>query len=329
MFREKLITTLLWSAFPIAGAIVADYLVNVILLGHAQDFTPFATFVIAVVVTLPTVYAFIGGRSDLRRARDDLAAARDRAINADRTKSQFLANMSHELRTPLNAILGFSELLSLDAFAGKRAEYAKLVHESGTHLLGLVNELLDLSRIEAGKLELQCEIVCIEALVNECLTALEHRARTGALKFARSIGPGLQAVFCDRRAIKQILLNLLANALKFSPPGGTIEVFARLDPSGEAALGVRDDGVGIADEDQARVFERFGQARHDITETDGGTGLGLPIVKGLVEAHGGRVAMESRLGQGTCVTVWLPRERIRLAVADGQADPVLRGAGLN
>jgi signal transduction histidine kinase len=327
MFREKLITTLLWSAFPIAGAIVADYLVNVVVLGHPQDFTPLATLIIAAVVTLPTAFAFISGRSDLRRARDDLAAARDRAINADHTKSQFLANMSHELRTPLNAILGFSELLSLDAFAGKRTEYAKLIHESGAHLLGLVNELLDLSRIEAGKLELHCETIRLELLIDECLTALEPRARAGALNFARTIGPDLPPVFCDWRALKQILLNLLANALKFSGPGGTVEVFARLDPSGEAALGVRDDGVGIADEDQARVFERFGQARHDITETDGGTGLGLPIVKGLAEAHGGRVAMESRLGQGTCVTVWLPRERIRPTVAARQPEPALRGVG--
>ena len=114
----------------------------------------------------------------------------------------------------------------------------------------------------------------------------------------------------DRRALKQILLNLLTNAIKFSRPGGSVEVFALLVPSGELSFGVKDDGVGIAEEDQARVFERFGQGRHDITSAGKGSGLGLPIVKGLVEAHGGHIAMESRIAEGTCVTVWLPRERV-------------------
>jgi cell cycle sensor histidine kinase DivJ len=250
----------------------------------------------------------------LRRARDDLAAARDAAIEASRAKTNFLANMSHELRTPLNAILGFAELLSINGFAERRVEYAQLIHGSGTHLLGLVNDLLDLSRIEAGKLELQNEVVCMERLIDECLTTVGPRARNGALKLVTNLERPLPKVFGDRRALCQILLNLLANAIKFTDRGGSVEVFAR--SSEEFAFGVRDSGVGIAAEDQQRVFERFGQARHDVASAEKGTGLGLPIVRGLTEAHGGRVTLESCVGQGTSVTVWLPGDCIREAVED-------------
>jgi PAS domain S-box-containing protein len=249
----------------------------------------------------------------LRRARDDLAAARDAAIEASRTKTNFLANMSHELRTPLNAIIGFAELLSMNGFADRRAEYAQLIQGSGTHLLGLVNDLLDLSRIEAGKLELQSEIVSVERLFDECLTIVGPRARERSLKVVSNCEHPLPNVFGDKRALRQILLNLLTNAIKFTDAGGIVEAFARLEPSQEFAFGVRDNGVGIAAEDQQRVFERFGQARHDVASTEMGTGLGLPIVRGLAEAHGGRVTLESRPAHGTCVTVWLPRECIRQA----------------
>jgi signal transduction histidine kinase len=167
MFREKLITTLLWSAIPIAGAMLVDYVITIALLRDYQAYTPFVTLCITTIVTLPTAYALVSGRLDLRNMRDDLAAARDAAISADQTKTQFLANMSHELRTPLNAILGFSELLALDIFAEKRVEYARLIHNSGAHLLDLINDLLDLSRIEAGKFELHDAIVSLEELIEE------------------------------------------------------------------------------------------------------------------------------------------------------------------
>jgi signal transduction histidine kinase len=218
--------------------------------------------------------------------------------------------MSHELRTPLNAILGFSELLKLDVFAAKRVEYANLIHSAGTHLLSLVNDLLDLSRIEAGKLELQDQTLDLGQLIEECAETVAARARAQEIILVRSVDPALPPVNADRRALKQILLNLLTNAIKFSRPGGSVEVFAKLVPSAEIAFGVRDQGIGIAQDEQDHVFERFGQARGQSSGAEKGSGLGLPIVKGLAEAHGGRVAMESRVGAGTCVTVSLPPERI-------------------
>jgi signal transduction histidine kinase len=309
MFREKLLTTLVWSTVPIAGAMFADYAITILLLHAWQSYTPFITLSVAVIVSLPVCYALVSGRIDLRHARDDLAAARDTAVSANQTKTLFFANVSHELRTPLNAIIGFSELLALDAFAPKRREYADLIHRSGKHLLGLVNDLLDLARIEAGKFDLQCENVNLEELIDECARIVEIRARESGIGLVRRVPPGLPRAFADRRALKQILLNLLTNAIKFTRIDGAVEIFARLSSAGELSFGVKDDGVGIAEEDQARVFERFGQGRHDVAGVDEGAGLGLPIVKGLAEAHGGRVILESRLGEGACVTVVLPRER--------------------
>jgi signal transduction histidine kinase len=310
MFREKLLTTLLWSAVPIAGAMLADYTITILLLHAWQSYTPFITLSVAVVVSLPVTYALVSGRIDLRNARDALTDARDAAVSADQTKTLFFANVSHELRTPLNAIIGFSELLALDTFAAKRREYADLIHSSGQHLLGLVNDLLDLARIEAGKFELHCEGVNLDELIGECARTVEVRARDSGIRLLCRIAPGLPRAFADRRAVKQIVLNLLTNAIKFTRRDGTVEIFARLAISGELVFGVKDDGIGIAEEDQARVFERFGQGRHDVASADEGSGLGLPIVKGLIEAHGGRVTLESELGEGTCVTVWMPRERL-------------------
>jgi two-component system cell cycle sensor histidine kinase PleC len=310
MFREKLLTTLIWSAVPIAGAMLADYAITILLLHAWQSYTPFITLSVAIVVSLPVCYALVGGRIELRHARDALAAARDTAVSANQTKTLFFANVSHELRTPLNAIIGFSELLALDAFAAKRREYADLIHSSGTHLLGLVNDLLDLARIEAGKFELYAESVNLEELIGECARTVEVRARESGIGLMRRVAPELPHALADRRALKQILLNLLTNAIKFTRRDGTVEMFARLTSSGEFVFGVKDNGIGIADEDQARVFERFGQGRHDVAGADEGTGLGLPIVKGLIEAHGGLVSLESRLGEGTCVTVTLPRDRL-------------------
>jgi signal transduction histidine kinase len=308
--REKLLTTLAWSAACVASAMAMDYLITVRLLHDYAGYTPFVTLTIAAIVTLPTTYALVSSRYNLRHARDDLARARDAAINAGLAKTMFFANMSHELRTPLNAIIGFSDLLATDIFANKRVEYAKLIHASGVHLLDLVNDLLEISRLEAGKLQLREESVAVDELIDECLKTVEPRARAARIQLACTTERHMPNVIADRRALKQILLNLLTNSIKFSKGGGHVDAFAFIAASGELAFGVRDEGIGIAEEDLAKVFEAFRQARHEILIVPEGTGLGLPIVKGLAEGHGGRVSIESRLGEGTCVTVWLPNQRL-------------------
>lgn len=312
MFREKLVATLAWSALCIAGAMLVDYLVTVAILNDRANYTPWITLVVATLVTIPTSYVLISSRIDLRRTRDELAAARDAAVSANKTKTLFFANMSHELRTPLNAILGFSELLALEVFASRREEYAHLIHNAGTHLLSLVNDLLDLSRIEAGKLELHFEPLDFAVLMEECADTVAVRVRKRGLKLMQSIDEDLPHVDADARAIRQIVLNLLTNAIKFSKPNGNVELFAAVTPDSALVFGVRDDGVGIAEDEQAHVFERFGQARES-KSAEKGSGLGLPIVRGLAEAHGGGVEMKSRLNYGTTVTVTLPAERIILA----------------
>jgi two-component system cell cycle sensor histidine kinase PleC len=308
MIREKLVATLAWSALCIAGAMLADYLVTIVIANDPAHYTPLNTFVVAVLVAIPTSYVLVSSRIDLRNTRDELAAARDAAVHADKNKTQFFANMSHELRTPLNAILGFSELLAIEVFAPRREEYAHLIHNAGSHLLSLVNDLLDLSRIEAGKLELNFEPLDFCVLMEECADTVAVRARKRGIKLVQNIGADLPQVEADARSMRQIVLNLLTNAIKFSKPNGTVELFAAQMPDGTFSFGVRDEGVGIADDEQSHVFERFGQTRHS-KSAEKGSGLGLPIVRGLAEAHGGSVAMKSRLDHGTTVTVTLPAER--------------------
>jgi two-component system cell cycle sensor histidine kinase PleC len=288
----------------------ADYVLTVLILRDYAGYTPFETLCVAALVTVPITYALVNSHFKLRKALGALAISRDVAVEANLKKTQFFANVSHELRTPLNAILGFSELLGLDIFAGKRVEYARLIHDSGAHLLALVNDLLDLSRIEAGKFELHDEAVFLRDVAQECRDTVAPRLHSGKLSLTLTFPADLLCVVGDRRAFKQILLNLLTNAIKFTAPGGSIDVFAGVTVSGELMFGVRDEGIGIAEQDQVKVFERFGQGPQDVASFEQGTGLGLPIVKGLAEAHGGRVTMESHSGSGTCVTVWLPADRL-------------------
>jgi len=251
---------------------------------------------------------------NLKRAKGESDAARYRAEEASRAKSQFLANMSHELRTPLNAILGFSEMIHTDVGGdkpGKHKEYAKIVYDSGHHLLALINDVLDLAKIEAGGLELRETDVNLESLIAETLRMMDAKAIGAGVTLKCETSKDLPAVRADERALKQVLLNLLSNALKFTPLGGEIIAFAFLERDGAAAFGVRDTGVGISEDDQSRVFEKFGQGRHDIVTMEKGTGLGLAIVKGLVAVHGGEVTLVSRVGDGTSVTIRLPNERSR------------------
>jgi signal transduction histidine kinase len=311
MLKQKLIATLTLSALCIAAAMIFDYVVTILILRDYPGYTPMITFITAACVSIPVTFVLINSRFNLRRARDALAAARDEAVNANRSKTLFFANMSHELRTPLNAIIGYSQLLESDVFAAKRSEYAHLIRDAGQHLLDLVNDLLDISKIEAGKSQFDETDMPLGEIVAECCEIVMPRARAAHLRLTHNIAADLPLVRGDQRAIKQIVLNLLTNAIKFNIDGGSIEAFASVLPSGEIAFGVRDDGIGIAPEDRLHVFEPYGRARHEIARAQEGTGLGLPIVKGLVEAHGGRITLDSELGHGTCVTIYLPAERAR------------------
>jgi two-component system cell cycle sensor histidine kinase PleC len=251
--------------------------------------------------------------AELVMAKLESDRGREEAEAANRAKSQFLANMSHELRTPLNAILGFSEIIASRIFekdAERTVEYAGLIHSSGKHLLALINDILDLAKIEAGRWQLQEKELSLQAVAADALQQLTWRAQNDHIILENGIDPGLEPVYADERSIKQILLNLLSNAVKFTPENGTVRVFARRHADGGMLVGVSDTGIGIAAEDQAKVFDSFGQGKHDVAIADKGTGLGLTIVKGLAEAHGGSVSLRSEVGIGTTVTLRLPAARV-------------------
>ena len=252
--------------------------------------------------------------AELVMAKLESDRGRERAEAASMAKSQFLANMSHELRTPLNAILGFSELISTQMFKDKperNVEYAGLINSSGHHLLALINDILDLAKIEAGRWKLEEGELDLYRIADDALQLVMWKAKKNDATLENAIDPDLAMLYADERAVRQVLLNLLSNAVKFTPEHGRVTVFAHVDAEGELVLGVRDTGVGIAAEDLERVFDSFGQGKHDIALPDKGTGLGLAIVKGLIESHGGRITLESAVGKGTCVSVHMPTTRVR------------------
>jgi len=238
-----------------------------------------------------------------------LIEARDQAMTASRAKSAFLANMSHELRTPLNAILGFSELMTRQIFGAlgdaHYLEYAQLIHDSGGHLLELINGVLDMSKIEAGKFELYQEIFDLDEVASGSLRFVKLVAERGGVTLAKSVAPEAARIFADKRAIKQILVNLLSNGIKFTPRGGEVALEARAGGGGVEIL-VRDSGIGIAKRDIEKLGKPFEQAENSPIRGKEGTGLGLALVKSLAAMHGGEVVLESALGLGTSVKVVLP-----------------------
>jgi two-component system cell cycle sensor histidine kinase PleC len=240
--------------------------------------------------------------------------ARRRAEAASAAKSRFLATMSHELRTPLNAILGFSEVMKSELMGpihnDSYKEYAANIHDSGRHLLQLINEILDLSRIEAGRYELNEEPVRLVGVAEDCLRLLNLRAESKALEVALVCDRGLEPLWADARAVRQICLNLFSNALKFTPRGGHVTVEVAHTPEGGQMLLVKDTGPGIPQEEIPRVMQAFGQGSLAHQVAEGGTGLGLPIVQSLVTAHGGTFELRSVLRKGTEAIVRLPPSRI-------------------
>lgn len=240
--------------------------------------------------------------------------ARRRAEAANKAKSRFLATMSHELRTPLNAIMGFSEVMKGELLGPMPnptyLEYADNIHSSGSHLLNLINEILDLSRIEAGRYELHEEPIRISDVADDCHRLLALRAQNKGLHFIENFGPDLPQVWADPRAIRQICLNLMSNALKFTPRSGQIIVTIEQTADGGQMFSVRDTGPGIPKEEIPKVMQAFGQGSLAHQTAEGGTGLGLPIVKNLIELHGGRFELLSELRKGTEAIVYMPPSRV-------------------
>src|SRR5213075_84446 len=238
----------------------------------------------------------------------DLVATQRQLEAANRHKSDFLAHMSHELRTPLNSIIGFSEVLREKMFGEvneKQADYLKDIHDSGRHLLSLINDILDLSKIEAGRMDLELATFDLPTAIGNAVTLVRERAQRQGVTLGTDIDSRLGAFDADERKLKQILLNLLSNAVKFTPQGGRVDVSARL-ASNKVEIAVRDTGAGISAEDQASLFQEFSQVGKDFARKAEGTGLGLALSKRFVELHGGQIRVESAVGKGSIFAFTLP-----------------------
>ena len=273
------------------------------------------------IVTAGGRYLGVGTGAALMRSKVALLQMQETALSralvrsreAVQAKTNFLALMSHELRTPLNAIIGFSEVMKGEIFGplGKPRyrEYTADIHAAGSHLLALINDILDLSKAEAGKLDLHPEAVDVGELVGECVQLTRERARSGGLKLAALVPPDLPELDADRLRLKQVLLNLLSNAIKFTPPGGHVEVRAWIDSAGCIAFAVADSGIGMSAEQIPLALEPFRQIDSPLSRNREGTGLGLSLVKQLAERHGAELSIDSMLGKGTTVSLTFPAAR--------------------
>jgi signal transduction histidine kinase len=247
-----------------------------------------------------------------KRAERDLIAAKEQAELANRSKTEFLANMSHETRTPLNAIIGFSQVIAGEMLGPigtpKYIGYAHDILVSAEHLLGIINDILDLSKLEAGKLDLVEEVVDVPKLMEDLLQLADAKARASEIRIALRCEGSIPALRADARKLKQVVLNLLINAVKFSHPGSEVAIVLR-SPSGAVTIDVVDHGIGMDSDEIALAMTRFGQVASAWTRKHDGTGLGLPLAIGLTELHDGTLTVRSTKGVGTTVTVAFPRER--------------------
>jgi cell cycle sensor histidine kinase DivJ len=259
----------------------------------------------------PGIVAVTRDISDRKAQEAEILRTRDEAESASRAKTQFLANMSHELRTPLNAVIGFSEILNRELFGSlgeaRYRDYARLIHESGEHLLNVVNDILDMSKIEAGKFKIVKEPFDVAPLVKSCCDLMRHTAEQRSLSLIMDVAPGIPELPADKRACKQMLLNVISNAIKFTDPGGWVRVSAAL-ADGNIEFIVADNGIGIAEQDLPKLGNPFVQANNSYDRSYDGSGLGLSVVKGLARLHGGRLELASKLGEGTIATIVLPLE---------------------
>jgi PAS domain S-box-containing protein len=266
----------------------------------------------------PASLSWLSDISRRKRMEEELIKSKEAAEFANRTKTEFLANMSHELRTPLNAIIGFAEVIKDEMFGPvgttKYAEYARDIHSSGRHLLDLINDILDLSKLESGKMELRHDDVVLRTVIEECLTLIRNRAEKSDVLLVTDVEPRLPKLRCDQRALRQVLLNFLSNAVKFTPPGGTVTMRAQRVPDG-IALSVNDTGIGMSAADIEVAMTAFGQIDSKLARQHQGTGLGLPISKSLIELQGGTLMVASEPGKGTTMTATFPESLIAAAVA--------------
>jgi signal transduction histidine kinase len=252
-------------------------------------------------------------KRDLEVKTAEVTLALEAAAAGSQAKSQFLAAMSHELRTPLNAIIGFSELLKREMFGplgdARYRDYAKNIFDSGNHLLGLINDVLDFSKLEAGRFELQDDTVDIARTIADTVAIIGHQVEHNGLRLTVDIAQPLPLVRADDRRLRQILLNLIANSIKFTPEGGDVRISASADADG-ITLAVADTGIGMSADDIPTALDRFGQIDSRLSRKYDGTGLGLPLSKRLAELHGGSLEIASTVGVGTTVSIRLPRERV-------------------
>jgi two-component system cell cycle sensor histidine kinase PleC len=324
MLASNLPVAVFAATFPVTAAIAFDFLLSGTMRGYilammavaAQGYFALLAYRLYS-TTLATLYAraekdaLIG---ELEQAKAISDEARRRAEAANIAKSRFLAQMSHELRTPLNAILGFSEVMKNEIF-GEHAvttykDYSGDIHSSGVHLLGLINEILDLSRIEAGRYELNEESISLTHVVEDCHHLLKLRATNRGITIHGLYEPNLPRLWADERAVRQICLNLLSNAIKFTPQGGDIWLKVGWTASGGQYMSVKDTGSGIPEEEMPIVLASFGQGSNSIKSAEQGAGLGLPIAKNLIDLHGGSFTLKSKLRIGTEVVVTFPPERV-------------------
>ena len=268
------------------------------------------------------VGAQIGQVIERNRALEQLAEAMERTELANRAKTEFLANMSHELRTPLNSIIGFSEIVSNEVFGAignaRYADYLSDIHSSGKHLLALINDILDVSKVEAGAMKLIAEDLNMEEVIRDAVRVVKGRADDGGIDLTISLARPFPHLMADSIRIKQILLNLLSNAIKFTPEKGSVRIEPKIEKDGCMAISVIDTGIGISEHELGKVVEPFTQASSGLARRHEGTGLGLYLVNSLVKEHGGSLTIDSRLGRGTVATIRLPAERV-LPVADENA----------
>jgi two-component system cell cycle sensor histidine kinase PleC len=258
-----------------------------------------------------TERALIAAKTQAEHAARLAEQAMQEAQEADRVKTKFLGNMTHELRTPLNAIIGFSEVIQNGAQPKEMAGYARYITEAGTRLLGILNGVLDLARIEAGKVELEDQVVSVDELLQATLRHMRPLADEREITITCMVGN--ETIYVDPAKIIQALGNIIGNAIKFTPPGGIIDIRSAVDRGGSVLIAIRDSGCGIPKRLLEKVLEPFGQVEEHLTRENDGVGLGLPIARALLKLHDAELALASELGTGTIAEIRLPAERLRFS----------------